>query len=171
MKAHVGDRIILAAVHINEPTRDGEITVVHGHDGEPPYTVRWSDGHEGLIYPGPGAVLRVGDPSEAAAAGRHQAVPGPDVSATPHVREWHVRVSIFERGDDTSASVVLLSEAPTHLQATGSSHRSPADPKIPEIGDEVAVARALRHLADQLAAAAEGDIEAVSGKPAHIRPD
>ena len=31
----------------------------------------------------------------------------------PHVREWQVRVSIFESGDDTSANVVLVTEAPT----------------------------------------------------------
>jgi hypothetical protein len=35
---------------------------------------------------------------------------------------------------------------------------------VPEIGDEVAVARALRHLADQLLATAEGDIEELTGE-------
>jgi len=30
---------------------------VHGHDGEPPYLVRWDDGHEGLFFPGPDARL------------------------------------------------------------------------------------------------------------------
>lgn len=41
---------------------------------------------------------------------------------------------------------------------------------MPEIGDEVAVARALRHLADQLLDTAAQDLEAVTGEPAHIRP-
>jgi hypothetical protein len=31
----------------------GIITEVRGTDGEPPYVVRFEDGHEGLIYPGP----------------------------------------------------------------------------------------------------------------------
>jgi hypothetical protein len=88
----------------------------------------------------------------------------------PHVREWQVRVSIFESGDDTSANVVLLSEAPTHLTARGQSHRGTADPSVPEIGDEVAVARALRHLADQLLETAAQDVEAVTGETPHLLP-
>ncbi|HEY8840553.1 MAG TPA: dsRBD fold-containing protein [Candidatus Dormibacteraeota bacterium] len=38
------------------------------------------------------------------------------------------------------------------------------------MGDEVAVARALRHLADTLLARAESDIEAVTGTDAYVRP-
>jgi hypothetical protein len=179
MRAQVGDRIVLAAVHVDESVRDGEVTVVHGKDGGPPYTVRWSDGHTGMIYPGPGAILRIGDrepgtePAEQAAApsGAVHEAPQPGEATLGHVREWHVRVSIFESGDETSATVVLLSDAPTHLQARGTSRRSPSDLAVPEIGDEIAVARALRHLADQLAGTAAADIEALSGKPAHVRAD
>jgi hypothetical protein len=40
---------------------------------------------------------------------------------------------------------------------------------VPEIGDEVAVARALRHLADTLMATAETDIEAVTGEDVQVR--
>ena len=59
MKAQKGDRIILAASHTDEPTRDGEVLEVRGANGEPPYLVRWADGHTGLMYPGPGSILRV----------------------------------------------------------------------------------------------------------------
>jgi Domain of unknown function (DUF1876) len=38
------------------------------------------------------------------------------------------------------------------------------------VGDEVAVARALRHLADSLLAQAESDIEAATGTDAYVRP-
>src|SRR5262245_54919955 len=82
----------------------------------------------------------------------------------PRVRDWTVRVSIFESGDDTDAHVVLLSDAPTHLTASGHSHRGDHDDPVPEIGDEVAVARALRHLADQLLATAATDIAALTGE-------
>jgi len=177
MKAHQGDRIILAASHVDEPTRDGEVLEVRGEDGEPPYLVRWTDGHTGLMYPGPGAVLRVETENEhvtsaptetpQASAGRPTAGV---VEPLPHVREWQVRVSIFESGDDTSANVVLLTEAPTHLTAHGQSHRITRDTPVPEIGDEVAVARALRHLADQLLETAARDIEAVTGKHTNIAP-
>lgn len=54
MEAHVGDRIVIHSLHVGEPPRDGEIIEVRGSDGGPPYLVRWSDGHESLVYPGPG---------------------------------------------------------------------------------------------------------------------
>jgi len=95
---------------------------------------------------------------------------GADDGARPHIREWTVQVTIFEAGDDTSARVVLLSDAPVHLAARGDTHRSDVDPAVPEIGDEVAVARALRHLADQLLETAAQDIEAITGGDAVIRP-
>ena len=182
MKAHQGDRIILAASHIEEPTRDGEVLEVRGEDGEPPYLVRWADGHTGLLYPGPGSILRVGPEPEHAAsasvgattetsqASADRSVAGGAEPTGRHVREWQVRVSIFESGDDTSAKVVLLSDAPTHLTARGQSHRSTRDPSVPEIGDEVAVARALRHLADQLLETATQDIDARTGKDTYIAP-
>jgi hypothetical protein len=178
MKAHQGDRIILAASHTDEPTRDGEVLEVRGANGEPPYLVRWADGHTGLMYPGPGSVLRVevehepvtSSPVEPLVASADGPT-GEVVEPTPrHIREWQVRVSIFESGDDTSANVVLLTEAPTHLTARGQSHRGSADPSVPEIGDEVAVARALRHLADQLLDTAAQDVATVTGEHTHLRP-
>lgn len=104
MKAHQGDRIILAASHIDEPTRDGEVLEVRGANGEPPYLVRWADGHTGLMYPGPGSILRVegehvtGVPSETTMAGAGGPTGGVAEPGLPHVREWQVRVSIFESG-------------------------------------------------------------------------
>jgi Domain of unknown function (DUF1876)/Domain of unknown function (DUF1918) len=178
MKAHQGDRIILAASHTDEPTKDGEVLEVRGANGEPPYLVRWADGHTGLMYPGPGSVLRVetehehvtSAPAEAPQASADRPTAAVVEPTLSHVREWQVRVSIFESGDDTSANVVLLTEAPTHLTAHGQSHSSAGDTSVPEIGDEVAVARALRHLADQLLETAAQDIEAMTGKDTHIRP-
>lgn len=179
MRARVGDRIILAAEHIDEPTRDGEILEIRGAEGAPPYLVRWSNGHTGLIYPGPGAVLRLGTtevqvapppvtvaarPPRPEAAAPTAANPGPG-----HVREWNVRVSIFESGDETSANVVLIADSPERLSARGTAHRSAHDLGVPEIGDEVAVARALRHLADQLLETAETDVADLTGEEAHIR--
>lgn len=184
MRARVGDRIILAAEHIDEPTRDGEILEIRGADGTPPYLVRWSNGHTGLIYPGPGAVLRIGA-SEPQPERSAPATAAPLVASSPipasvpvtagqspevgHVREWNIRVSIFESGDDTSANVLLIADSPEQLSARGTAHRSPHDPTVPEIGDEVAVARALRHLADKLMETAETDVSEVTGEEAHIR--
>lgn len=56
MKASVGDRIVIAAKHVDGPVRDGEIIEVRHGDGTPPYVVRWSDsGDRALFFPGPDA--------------------------------------------------------------------------------------------------------------------
>ena len=56
MRAAVGDRVVVAATHLDEPVRDGEVLEVHGEGGAPPYLVRWSDtGHVTLFFPGPDA--------------------------------------------------------------------------------------------------------------------
>ena len=55
MRANVGDRLVVESNTVGSPRREGEIREVHGSDGAPPYVVRWSDGHEGLMFPGPDA--------------------------------------------------------------------------------------------------------------------
>lgn len=42
---------------VGERDRRGEIIEVHGADGGPPYIVRFDDGHTGLVFPGPDAVI------------------------------------------------------------------------------------------------------------------
>lgn len=92
MKAHQGDRILPAASQFDRPTREGDVLEVEGEDGKPPYLVRWTKGHLGLLPPGPDRVQQV-----------------------QRVRR---------------------------VQA--------AKPFLSETGDELAVARARRHLADSL---------------------
>jgi hypothetical protein len=195
MKANPGDHIILAPPQVDGPTRDGEVLEVRGANGAPPYVVRWSDGHVGLLYPGPGSVLRIG-PEHPEGEGHpdylqhvgHQDLAGQhelavqheptghetaphaaeahagDADQTRHVRDWQVRISVFESESETDAHVVLVADSPKHLSATGHSHRGSHDLAVPEIGDEVAVARALRRLADQLLDTAAEDIETVTGE-------
>ena len=55
VKAAVGDRLVIKSTHVDGPVRDGEVIEVRGKNGEPPFLVRWSDGHEGLFFPGPDA--------------------------------------------------------------------------------------------------------------------
>ncbi len=52
MQASVGDRLVAESNKVDSPRREGEIIEVRGKDGGPPYLVKWSDGHEGLTYPG-----------------------------------------------------------------------------------------------------------------------
>jgi len=161
MKAHVGDRIILAGTRVDDPVRDGEVLEVKGSNGGAPYTIRWSDGHTGLVYPGPGAVMKV------------ESKPGqPEHTETtrPTVKTWRVQVSVVEAGDNTRATAMLISDETGEFSAQGDSHRSPRDKPLGVIGDEVAVSRALRHLADTLLARAESDIESTTGTDAYVRP-
>ena len=55
MKANVGDRLLIESSSAEQHRREGEIIEVGGDGGEPPFTVRWSDGHEAVCYPGPDA--------------------------------------------------------------------------------------------------------------------
>jgi Domain of unknown function (DUF1918) len=58
MKAKVGDRLVIEGHTIGEPPRDGEILEIRGSNGEPPYLVRWDDGHTGLLFPGADAAIQ-----------------------------------------------------------------------------------------------------------------
>jgi hypothetical protein len=65
MQAVVGDRLHVHAKTVGQPDRTGEIVEVRGQSGAPPYLVRFEDGHTGLIYPGPDAVVeRAGEAHE-----------------------------------------------------------------------------------------------------------
>ena len=55
MHAQVGDRLVVEGRNDTTPKHEGEVVEVRGEDGGPPYLVRWHDGHEGLVYPGPDA--------------------------------------------------------------------------------------------------------------------
>ncbi len=52
MRAHPGDRIVIRGRTVEAPDRHGEIIEVRGLDGEPPYRVRFSEGHESVVFPG-----------------------------------------------------------------------------------------------------------------------
>jgi Domain of unknown function (DUF1918). len=57
MLATVGDRLLVHAKSVGNPDREGEIIEVRGAAGEPPYMVRFDDGHIGLVFPGPDAIV------------------------------------------------------------------------------------------------------------------
>ncbi len=76
-----------------------------------------------------------------------------------HTRTWDVRVFISEDGSRTHAEAVLRTDAGTELRQAGTARRNPSDREVAEIGDELAVARALSGLAHDLLEAAAGDIE------------
>jgi hypothetical protein len=57
MQAAVGDRLHVHGNKVGHPERMGEIVEVRGAGGDPPYLVRFDDGHTVLVFPGPDAII------------------------------------------------------------------------------------------------------------------
>jgi hypothetical protein len=57
MQATIGDRLHVHSNAVGASDRVGEILEVRGANGAPPYRVRYPDGHESLVYPGPDCVI------------------------------------------------------------------------------------------------------------------
>jgi hypothetical protein len=57
MHAVVGDRLHVRGNVVGHPERIGLIVEVRDSGGDPPYLVRFDDGHTCLVYPGPDAVV------------------------------------------------------------------------------------------------------------------
>ena len=83
-------------------------------------------------------------------------------------KQWSITVDIDEQDDTTLAHVSIRSPAGHDVTGVGQAQRNPLDPSVPEIGDELAVARALRNLAERLLHTTENDIKGVTGEPAHL---
>jgi len=77
-------------------------------------------------------------------------------------KRWTVDIYVDEKDGHTYAEARLHTGADTHLVGIGRARLNPADRDIPEIGDELAAARALSDLGQRLLLTAAGDIEAVS---------
>jgi hypothetical protein len=58
MHATVGDRLLLHGRIVGQHDRVVQIIEVLGSDGGPPFRVRFEDGHEAIMSPGPDAVVR-----------------------------------------------------------------------------------------------------------------
>jgi len=52
MDARVGDRIVVETTTLEVRRRGGVVLEVLGADDQPPYRVRWDDGHESVYFPG-----------------------------------------------------------------------------------------------------------------------
>jgi hypothetical protein len=164
MKAEVGDRIVVASGTLHRPIRDGEILQT-GADGGGPYSVRWSDsGNESLFFPGPDAHVEHVQ-RESGDAGEEQ---GSAVARTKPTKTWRVDIYLYEDQVSTSANAVLHSDVPAPVDVRGEARRSPADPDMPTVGDEVAAARALRQLADRLLEMASTGLSDAEGHPVSL---
>ena len=84
------------------------------------------------------------------------------------VKNWTVRIDIGEHDGRTRAVAHLSTRDTDTLVGVGFARLAPADRDVPEIGDEIAVARALSDLSHRLLQTATSDLEQVSGERAHL---
>ncbi|UQA90956.1 DUF1876 domain-containing protein [Streptomyces halobius] len=74
--------------------------------------------------------------------------------------EWNVRLYLFEE-DGTTKARVVLDTGTTSMTGHGTARCNPHDVDVPEIGDELATARAMHDLAGRLTRVADHDMERV----------
>ena len=79
-----------------------------------------------------------------------------------HTMDWSIRILLDGDGDHTHARAMLTSRDGVSLHADGDADRNPGDAPIPEIGAELAAARALHFLADRLMDTAAHDVQNLS---------
>lgn len=85
-----------------------------------------------------------------------------------HTRTWHVTINLFEQEGLTRAEAILRTDAGPELRHEAVARLRPGDRDVPEIGDELATARALSDLAHRLLHAAAEDIEAITHERARL---
>jgi hypothetical protein len=82
-----------------------------------------------------------------------------------HTRTWTVKILISEENSITKARAVLSTDdTEGRVHGEGTAHTHPAEPNVPEIGDEIATSRALSALAHALFDTAMNDVQAVLQK-------
>lgn len=84
------------------------------------------------------------------------------------LKRWNVEVLVGEEDGHTYAEARLFDNIGNDLLGKGHARLNPADADIPEIGDEIAVARALTDLGHRLLVTAAGDIRAVTHEPVRL---
>jgi hypothetical protein len=75
---------------------------------------------------------------------------------------WSIELSIGKDDDETQAEARLVMKGGDHLFGHGKARHNPADPNITEIGEQIALARALSELAHNLLNTAAAELEAVT---------
>ncbi|MDH6574502.1 dsRBD fold-containing protein [Kitasatospora sp. MAP5-34] len=91
-----------------------------------------------------------------------------NLATPPHDTEWQVKLRLTEDGDITEAHVVLDTGVSV-LESDARARRSPHDPPVAGIGDELAAGRALLDLGHRLVRA--GSVAAESAESARRRDD
>jgi hypothetical protein len=84
------------------------------------------------------------------------------------VMTWNVTIDIGEHDGRTRAVAHLHTRDKDRVVGVGFARLAPSDRDVPEIGAEIAAARALADLSRRLLGVATEDVEAVTGEPSHL---
>jgi hypothetical protein len=84
------------------------------------------------------------------------------------VSKWAMSLLVDEHDHQTHARARLQTRDNT-LETDGYARLNPRDADVPEIGEELAVARALAEMAHRLLELTAGDIEAITHQKAALR--
>jgi len=69
MRAAIGDRLHVHSRAVGGTPQLAEVIEVQGADGAPPFRVRYADGHEAIVFPGPDCTIEHTESASAAGAG------------------------------------------------------------------------------------------------------
>lgn len=82
-------------------------------------------------------------------------------------RVWTVTI-VFTEDEDKTRADAALDGAGEQLRGWGRARRKPSDPDVPEVGEEIAAARALHDVAHHLVERAAHAIETWEGRKVTI---
>jgi hypothetical protein len=146
MEAHAGDHVIVEGAKVGQGRRQGEVVeVMHGAQGDR-LRVRWDDEHETVLSPGSDMRIEPGTRS------------GPDRMT------MRIEVVVTEDADHCEA-MAHAQVRDREFSGWGRARRHPADPEMPVVGEELAIARALSDVSHQLVVAAADSLETALGRP------
>ena len=148
MEAHVGDHVVVEGTKVGQARRRGEVIELLPGAGGIRLRVRWEgDEHESVISPGPDCHVEAGDGGD----GLDRTSLRIDVTLSEDADHCEAVAQVRVRGRDFSG--------------WGRARRNPADPEMPVVGEELAVARALSEVSHQLVVAAADSLESALGRP------
>jgi hypothetical protein len=81
---------------------------------------------------------------------------------------WSVELSVHEHEGQTRADARLAMGDNAHLLGHGAARRHPSDPNVAEIGEKIAVARALSDVAHLLLGDAAAQLEDITHQQAQL---
>ena len=84
------------------------------------------------------------------------------------VETWSVTIDIGEHDGRTRAVAHLRTRDTARVTGVGFARLAPSDEDVPEIGAEIAAARALADLSRHLLGVATEDVEQVTGESAQL---